>query len=126
MPTIDIPDKICFHCGGTKWYQYPARNKLYYRCFYKRKDTNQIHKEKHRIKTGKEIAYKRRVDRKINNNYFIQQEKKVRDTLPDHYVKNILSRKHTGLKSKDIPQDLIELKRKQLTLTRKIKNNGKD
>ena len=30
MPTVDIPDKICYHCGGTKWYYSPKDQK--YKC----------------------------------------------------------------------------------------------
>jgi len=26
MPTVDIPDKVCPHCGGTQWYQNKGRN----------------------------------------------------------------------------------------------------
>lgn len=26
MPTIDIPDKICSHCGNIKWYMKKAKN----------------------------------------------------------------------------------------------------
>ena len=33
-------------------------------------------------------------------------------------------RNTTGIIINEIPNDIIELKRKQLTLTRKIKNNG--
>ncbi len=34
MPTIDIPDKICPHCGGTKWYT----NNIRYWCYSRRNE----------------------------------------------------------------------------------------
>jgi hypothetical protein len=45
------------------------------------------------------------------------------DNLTDYYIKHLITNKNE-LSSKDIPQELIELKCKQLLLKRKIKNNG--
>ena len=28
MPTIDIPDKICSHCGGIRWVTYQRTKTL--------------------------------------------------------------------------------------------------
>ena len=46
--------------------------------------------------------------------------------IKGNYITNQLVKRSKGLSVKDVPQELIELKRKQLTLTRQIKKNGKD
>jgi hypothetical protein len=48
--------------------------------------------------------------------------KKTRHELTDGYVRHRLTKHDTLLIAKDIPNDLIELKRKQILLTREIKN----
>lgn len=48
------------------------------------------------------------------------------ENLYDSYITNQLVKRSKGLSVKDIPPELIELKRKQLILTRQIKNNDKD
>lgn len=35
MPSIDIPDKICPHCNGTKWYIITIKTKSFERIAYK-------------------------------------------------------------------------------------------
>jgi hypothetical protein len=53
--------------------------------------------------------------------------KKHVDNLSNKYLKDLISDcGRSGLKPKEIPQWLIEMKRKQLLLTRQIKNNGKN
>lgn len=53
--------------------------------------------------------------------------KKYKENLTDTYVKFTLIQHSEGnLSFKDIPQDLILLKRKQLSLKRKITSYGKD
>jgi hypothetical protein len=53
-------------------------------------------------------------------------EKRGRILLTDHYLKKQIkdSLKEHKIIRADIPQELIELKRKQLLLTRTIRNNG--
>jgi hypothetical protein len=43
-----------------------------------------------------------------------------RDNLTDYYIRSIITRQN-DLKSKDVPAELIEIKRKQLSLSRQIK-----
>jgi hypothetical protein len=140
MPTIDIPDKICSHCGGTKWYKRNLKSN-YFVCYKKLQETHKkyyIHhqeecktrtinnwnkiknipgiKEKasiSRIKWGHKNPDKIKIYKK--NNY-----EKIRENLEDPYVKRLIIQ-YTSLKLKDIPQELIELKRKKLLLTRKSK-----
>ena len=52
-----------------------------------------------------------------------KNKRKIIDTLSSGYITDLLTKRNL-LKAKDVPQDLVELKRKQLILTRKIKNNG--
>lgn len=195
MPTIDIPDKICPHCGGTKWYQHG--NKSW--CYVSRRESA----KKHRVSDREEYNRKRKLTnayknkllaqklkrqeyRKLNplvkkipltsaeksaryyakvkataefkekNNtrakewllkhpdkkrayvaqYKLNNPEKHKEwakkhksnsiiTISDNYVKELITSK-SGLLFSDIPQELIELKRKQVLLTRKIKDYGKN
>lgn len=51
--------------------------------------------------------------------------KKRRETLPDDYVVGIIIKHNPELKRSDIPQDVIEMKRKYLKLRKEIRN-GKE
>jgi hypothetical protein len=53
--------------------------------------------------------------------------KKAKQNLLDYYIKNLINKKREGLSNKDIPQELVELKRKEVLLKRKLKltNYGK-
>jgi hypothetical protein len=161
MPTIDIPDKICPHCGGTKWFQYNSKykDKVYtkYSCSLKIKqntkrfqqnnpDKLKVYRRKNYLKNSEKYSiifkdyksdwYKENKERIVKksqewakNNPEKHKElrkkldRKASKNLSNRYVKSILS--DDGLlEYSQIPQDLIELKRKQLLLKRKIKNNG--
>ena len=52
-------------------------------------------------------------------------EKKQAENLTDRYVKKTI-RQSLGLKSKDIPPELIEMKRQQLKLHRAIRQAKRD
>jgi len=49
---------------------------------------------------------------------------KCKDALTDGYVKGCLTNHKDGLERTEIPNNLIELKRKQILLIRQIKNYG--
>lgn len=51
--------------------------------------------------------------------------KKSKDALTDGYVRSCLINPNDGLKRKELPNNLIELKRKQLFLIRQLKQYGK-
>lgn len=185
MPTIDIPDRICPHCGGTKWYLrvYKKLNKLghpyqTYICkpcdlasskqwsqnnverskeikqksyaklkgteeFKVRVNENQrryIEANKHTdhyknlqkqqkkrawIKHKNKIVTRNKVWIKKNPDRVKKMYQKYTKILTDSYVRAKIAR-DSPLNSKDIPQDLIELKRKQLLLKRKLKQHDKD
>lgn len=161
MPTVDIPDKICSHCGDTKWY-YLAKRKTY-TCIKllnernnKWRKSNIDHfREKRRkyfhTKVDKAECYRKARERILKNpdkvrkyeptekakekrkQYRILNAEKVRKwkkehktrqrkTLSNLYLKQVITQ-HTNLLFKDIPQDLVEMKRNQILLKRKIKNN---
>jgi hypothetical protein len=166
MPTVDIPDKICPHCGGIT-YKVQQQGKYTSRmCIVKfkesKKRTNQLYREKNleynkkryrqsevalkviqkrkrlsEVKTKvcktcketKSLARFKKSSKYAYDNECIackNKRKFNRDctNLKDVYIKAAI-KWGTNLSSKDIPQNLIELKRKQLLLTRQIKNNGK-
>ena len=193
MPTVDIPNKICPHCGGTKWYEHNGR----YWCYIsrtassksrfanrdkkiyneKRKSTpsyaSKLEKEKQKREEYRKLhpivkpdpltiaersaryyarnrlnaEYKKKnviraqewrlkfFDRKnsYNNQYRLINadkvkvwQKKVRknyiDNLHDVYIKSLIVA-NTFFSFADIPQDLIELKRKELSVKRHLKNS---
>lgn len=73
------------------------------------------------------IRIKNDPERKEKKNKSDRDYSKVcRDTLSDNYViARVIGKKGKGLLfKKDIPQELVELKRKQLILSRAIRNNG--
>jgi hypothetical protein len=139
MPTIEIPDKICPHCGGIKWkIEYvKTKNgiKVKQRCALRGYERNL----KWRISNSdkvKEYNIKSCKKRRDKGYFKTPKErersrlisKNERDTLNNNYVyRRIFSDPEMkDLNRSDIPKDLIDLKRKQLILKRKIKNNGKD
>ncbi len=161
MPTIDIPDRICPHCGGTKWQiNVPKDGYKRYYCFFKAAEnrkrwrstdegkayTNSYYKteagKKHKKKYLKKESTKKLIanlakakyhrdmlkDPEKVRNKKNSSNKKLREKLTDGMVKHYIIRsyKESGLSAFEIPQELIEIKRKQLLLTRQIKNNVKN
>jgi hypothetical protein len=155
MPTIDIPDKICPHCGGTKWYKFNVKTKssreIVYRCVKRVLDTNKK-SNRDSISAKKALDKYRKTDKfkLVQNAYYISNKEKIiertkewrsknktrynksvnnskkiyGDNLTDYYIKQLLTKRQPELSYSDIPQELIDLKRKELLLKRKIKNNG--
>ena len=74
------------------------------------------------------VSYKKKIcytcRRKEDARRAKESETKKRIHLKDHYIKKQIkhSMKEYSIKPHEIPQDLIELKRKQLMLTRTIRN----
>ncbi len=158
MPTIEIPDKICPHCGGNKWITKKSKNGKYRvtSCFlkayeygvaykatehgrqivnnYAKTEAAKKHKKKYLSKEPAKLLRaaslkKSTAKYKVNNPEKIKElkkrySKKSRERLINSIVKSYLANNNSGLKYSDIPQELIELKRKQLLLTRTIRNNG--
>lgn len=172
MPTVDIPDKICSHCGGIRWIQYPIVKKSaktgeiktytglkcakkniesgdrwrknnieHYRKVARERIQNKrktciefikrdrerkkmyykVHKEERDIYKKKWIS----LNHEKYLGYCNKNAKKQMENLTDYYVSRAVIGKKSILKRSDVTPEVIELKRKQLLLTRKIKNNGK-
>ena len=139
MATIDIPDKICPHCGGIRWtseYKTLASGEkvLRYRCSVSAIERSNKWKARNPEATREHNITSCR-KRRANGYYKTPKEqersrlraKKERDALNNNYVhRRILSDPEMkGIDRSAIPQWLIETKRKQLSLIREIKNNGK-
>jgi hypothetical protein len=105
MPTIDIPDKICKHCGGIRWFVFNQDGYTKFYCNLKKLET---HKRFIKNNPEKHSIYRRKSGR----------EKSVK--LTNTYLKERIVYK-TNLSFNDIPQKLIDIKRKQLQLTRQIR-----
>jgi hypothetical protein len=155
MPKLSIPEKVCSHCGGNEWYTAVIKNKsstkIIYKCVKRVLDINKRsnctesrkraldkYRETEKFKLVQHTYYesnKEKIIEKTKNwisnnveqyNRLIYKQKKLYiDHLSDCYLKNLLTKRQSDLKFSDITTDLIELKRKQLTLTRKIKQHAK-
>ena len=151
MPTVNIPDKICPHCGGTKWYFYAGYprtcfNKLSerqkaWRATDKGKEfTNSYYKteagKKHRDKyLNKESTMKLRAelarqkyyrDKAINPDKVRASRKvkaaKERSKLTDSVVKRYAARDYNGISYSEVTPELIELTRTNILLKRVLRN----
>lgn len=124
MPTIIIPDKICPHCGGNKWYMYyrKDRNLTDYTCHIKiinnQSNYSKNNRDKRKIIDNKYRL--RNLERK--NEISKRSAKRQIDNLTDNYIKLVISSRNI-LSKKDIPQELIEINRKSIQLKRQLKQN---
>jgi hypothetical protein len=147
MPTIDIPDKICPHCSGVRWNVAYRKNKNpQYTCvlILKKRERKRYLanpepcKERARKRTSRlwlikdpkvlEKLYAKQAEWRRNNpdkvkSYKRKTESSIRKDLGDPYVKRQIIQLdgYEHLSFKDIPQKLIDIKRKQLLLSRQLK-----
>ena len=150
MPSVIIPDKICPHCGGNKWFKTEEKIKnkhneikVYtrYRCIvYKYEIDNAF-----RNKIKHTDAFKKKVKLRNTNWYNKNREKAIKDVtnyqlknpekrkviaqrhckkrtenLLDYYIIGIIKR-NNNLNKSDISQELIEINRKSIQLQRQLK-----
>ena len=109
MPSVIIPDKICSHCGGTKWYINSKTNQVI--CYQKILDSN----KRYHTSTAGKAALKRAKNKQsanltdyyIVNNYYI-------NAYIAHGVK--IDRKHVTKEHIELQRNKIKLER-QLNLT---------
>ena len=140
MPTVIIPNKICPHCGGNRYIiekvkkprkSNPDYVRTRYRCVVKSNErsykwaANNPDKVK-RYKKPKPDGYWKTP--KMKERYRLKS-KRESEQLTDNFVKNILLGKSGSLARemlsfKDIPQKLVEIKRKSILLNRQLKNHG--
>jgi len=134
--TLKLETKICKTCNIEKSIDhygtdvYKKLNKTYIKntcklCY------NQKCNEKNKLKYKNNVKFrlqvinysKTRYLQNINNQieYSLERNRKERSRLFDNYIKKLIS-DGNNLKFADIPQELIELKRKQLKLYRHVKN----
>lgn len=107
MPTVTIPDKICSHCDGNKWYTNLKTGQVI--CYQKILESN---KKYHTSIAGK-AALKRAKNK--------QSEK-----LTDYYIVNnyyVKAYKSEGVKidRKHVTKEHIELQRNKIKLERQLK-----
>ena len=135
MPTIDIPDKICPHCGGIRWRtEYrkkptktdPNKKLIRYRCVVQSQERvdrwikNNIDKYKSitRNRNKKRVGYYTTPEFK---EYYRQRAKRESSTASDNFIKAKIMKSVQGISRSDISQKLINVTRKHLLLTRKLK-----
>ena len=135
MPTIDIPDKICPCCGGTMWRielrygKHNTSNKVRYRCNFQSKQRNRKYYhsnvEECRAYNRKRYAETERTPER--RQYENQKRKEYSQNLTDTQVKRMIvssinqNSKDVKVSFDSIPQKFIDIKRKQLLLTRQLK-----
>ena len=136
MPTIDISDKICSHCGGTSWnIEYrkkptkanPDNKYIRYRC--------SLRGHERTIRWGKKNpeklkSYSRKKEQRLKQSGHYQtieyltkakiRVKKDCDLLKDRYIR-YLFRKDVRNRSYILTPKEIEMYRIHLTIERKLK-----
>lgn len=162
MPTVVIPERICSHCGGNRWYvryqKYKDSVYTIHQCSEEKKERDNLwalrNKEKRKLicKKSKDKVkhtddYKRKNREramqwgKLNPERVRENSRKAklrnpekyrifsknkkqeyRETLSEVYLKDLMCQ-NSGLSQSDIPQELIELKRKQILLIRELRNH---
>lgn len=115
MPTIDIPDKICPHCGGTKWYvfyQYYKDNKYtLYRCskivLEKSKEWRGANKEKTKL------IYKRSRDKVKHTEDYIKKNQERASNYYKKYPERVkVNAKLWRLKNPEKTKNIVQKVRK--------------
>lgn len=132
MPTIDIPGKICPHCGGVRWkieYQKkptkadPNKRIIRYRCSVKGDERSKRWVEKNPDR------WKSYCKRKKPDGYWRTPKMRERHRLKakreseaasDNFIKATIMKSVEGISRSDIPQKLIDITRKHLLLTRQL------
>jgi hypothetical protein len=132
MPTIDIPDRICPHCGGTKWStEYrkkptkanPDKKVIRYRCAIRGKERydkwteNNPDKWKSYTRRQKLDGYWRTPKMK---EYYRLKAKRESETASDNFIKAMVMKSVEGISRSDISQKLIDITRKHLLLIRQL------
>ena len=129
MPTIDIPDRICPHCGGVRWRieqekrKYNTRTR--YRCV---KKLSEKYKRWSQANPEKIKEYETKKNYKTDKYRKYAREKHTKHSteLTDKYIKYTL-RKNPIYRNATITPEIIERQRQSLKVQRQLKNleNGK-
>ena len=145
MPVVTIPNKICSHCGGIEWLTSKdkrIKSGIAYICHVRKQEYHKKFKERHPDNAKvKSIEYRNKVKhteyyltktRERSRKWYEKNKKEAKEynrlyikQLTDNYVKQLIIAR-TPLTITDIPQELIDLKRKELILTRQFKTQQND
>jgi hypothetical protein len=131
MPTIDIPERVCSHCGGTKWKVEKEKRRysirIRYRCAKKEDERN----KRWRLanpERAREYEKKRVIDWKSpkKREFYRLREERQRTEITDKYVRYLL-RHNPIYRNSIITPQMIENYRTYLKASRQLKNieNGK-
>ena len=110
MPTVIIPDKICSHCGDTKWYINPktGQKTCYKYILESNKRYHTSTKGKAALKRAKNKQSEKLTDYYIVNNYYI----------------NAYISEGVKIDRKDVTKEHIELQRNKIKLQRQLKQTS--
>lgn len=99
MPTVDIPDKICPHCGGTRWevtVRKPS-NTFRYRCKKQRTEyLNVLHKK---WRAEGRVNYLTKV-REKNRRYYERNKEKISAECKRKRLQNAIANPRTRVRRK--------------------------
>lgn len=129
-----IPDRICPHCGGNKYYTYfyKKQNYIQYKCTLliiekqERYKQSMLLKNPELFKQRRKKTYKKWCDKNLKEYYTLNKEKwneklkSQRDNLSNWYLKALLY-DDPAFNSLEITPTLINLKKQSLCLYRKRK-----
>lgn len=139
MATVEIPDKICPHCGGSSWRteKYNTLKKgvvIRYRCAQEHRERTKRYYNSH-IDDIK-IYSSERIHDGINKTpkmreYYRKRSKQEIQTLSDNYVKKMIAhgiKRSDGIcvKQKELSSELVLMKRQELSLKRQIMYENKN
>ena len=125
--------KLCSKCGIPKslddYYTFLSKGKIYKRslcklCYWKKAESQKDKEKSNLTKKNWRTDNPKKVKEAITK-YF----KRINTEITTVYVKKLIVKaisvnNKVNIKFSDIPSELIELKRKELTLKQKIKQNG--
>lgn len=126
MPIVNIPEKVCSHCNGTVWYarkvfrRKTSSEGYRYVCNLKKIEAVTTWRQKNPEQYVKALE-RGRLNRRNQTNCMYY--KKNVEFLSDRYLVSTIigaARARGILYKKDIPQELIDMKRTQLLLKRQI------
>lgn len=139
MPTIDIPDKICPHCGGTSWRteKYNTLKKgvvIRYRCAEEHKERSKRYYNSHiddiRIYSSERIHDGINKTPKMREYYKNRSRQEIQN-LSDNYVRKMIvhgMKRSDGIciKQKELSPELVFMKKQQLLLKRQVMYENKN
>jgi predicted metalloprotease len=126
--------RTCFNklSENRKAWRASEKGKLFINTYFKT-EAGKKHREKYCSKDSTRklrarLAVNQYAKDKANNPEKVRENKRISskksvERLVDSVIKRYIAREYNDINYSDVPQDLIELKRKQLLLIRQIKNH---